>query len=573
MTAPNDSTTAERPASGRTLGAAIDDQATGETGGEPEAKPPAQPDAQPPAQPDAQPEAQPDAQPEADDRASAIGRAAGRGLRWSVAGTALMKVVSFGMSLVLAYLLDPADYGSFAIALAACQFVMHVNDMGLIAAVVQWRGRFETMAPTATTLAIGFSAVVYGAFWIAAPWFAALAGNPSAAGLVRLLTLTIVVDGITAVRSASLMRNFQQDRLMIANGVGFVATFGCSIGLAVGGSGAYALVYGQLAGVAVTGVLVLVLAQVPIRFGLDRQVAAKLMRFGLPLAASLGVEALLLNADYVIVGRLLGVTALGFYLLAFNTSSWAITMIGTAIRYVSIPAFARLSDQQPAADTSTAGGASGRRRRPRQPESLSDGVRRSVVLLVSGVLPVVILISLLAPELVAVLYGPKWEPAAPVLRLLMVLTAARMFASLVVDALAGIGATHRVLWVNLAWAAVLVPALYVGTSVGGIRGTATAHILVGLAVAVPLSVAALLFAGVRLGPLPRALARPFVAGLLTVAVTLLVDRALGNALDVVRLATAGLAGLLCYTAIAVPRSQVRQLRARLRRGRGPTGPA
>lgn len=497
-----------------------------------------------------------------DDTASAIGRAAGRGLRWSVAGTVTVKLASFGMSLVLAYLLDPADYGSYAIALSASQFVMHINDVGIIAAVVQWRGRFDTMAPTATTLAIGFSTIVYGGFWTAAPWFATLAGNPSAAPLVRLLTLTIIIDGITAVRSASLMRNFQQDRLMIANGVGFVATFGCSISLAVAGVGAYAMVYGQLAGAAVTGVLVLVLAGVPVRFGLDRGVAAKLLRFGVPLAASLGVEALLLNADYVIVGRLLGVTALGFYLLAFNTSSWAITMLGTAIRYVSIPAFARLSDETAAGDQPD--GPAARRPPWRQSESLSAGVRQAITLLVTGVIPVVVLISLLAPELMEVLYDPKWAPAAPVLQLLMVLTAIRLFASLVVDALTGIGATRRVLWVDLAWAAALIPALYVGTSLARIRGTAAAHIVVGLLVAVPLSVLALHRAGVRLGPLPRTLVRPLLAGLLTVAVTVLADVAMTDLPAIVRLAGAGLAGLACYVSTAVPRRQLRELISRIR---------
>ena len=61
---------------------------------------------------------------------------------------------------------------------------------------------------------------------------------------------------------------------------------------------------------------------------------------------ALGVEAILLNADYVIVGRVLGVTALGFYLLAFNISSWAPGVIGTAIRWVSVPSFARLSEEE-----------------------------------------------------------------------------------------------------------------------------------------------------------------------------------------------------------------------------------
>lgn len=464
-----------------------------------------------------------------------ISRAAGRGLRWSLIGTIAMRIASFGMGLVLARLLSPSDYGAYAIALSATQFVMHVNDVGLIAAVVQWRGRFDRMAPTATSLTIGCSFGVYGVFWMAAPSFAALAGGSQATPLVRLLTLTIIVDGITAVRSASLMRNFQQDRLMAATGAGFVANFVTSIGLALADAGAYAFVLGQLTGCAVTGLVVFVVARVPFRLGLDRGVALKLLRFGLPLAASLGVEAILMNADYVIIGRLLGVTTLGFYLMAFNVSSWAVGLIGTAVRYVSIPAFSRLSDQDDG--------------------SLSLGVQRSMPVLITVLTPVVVLMSLLAPELITACYGEEWSPSAPVLRYLMILTGVRLLTSLGLDILTGTGATHLILWVNLAWAIVLVPSLVLATQLGGIRGTAIAHALVGSLVAVPLGALALTKVGVRIAPILRASVRPLLAGGLAGLTALITNSAVEAIIGdwpLARLLVAGAAGILGYGAVAWP---------------------
>jgi PST family polysaccharide transporter len=464
-----------------------------------------------------------------------IGRAAGRGLRWSLIGTIVMRIASFGMGLVLARLLTPSDYGAYAIALSATQFVMHVNDVGLIAAVVQWRGRFESMAPTATSLTIGCSFAVYGAFWLAAPSFAALAGSSQATPLVRLLTLTIIIDGLTAVRSASLMRNFQQDRLMAATGAGFVANFVTSIGLAVTGAGAYAFVLGQLAGCAVTGLVVFVVARVPFRLGMDREVAGKLLRFGLPLAASLGVEAVLMNADYVIIGRLLGVATLGYYLMAFNVSSWAVGLIGTAVRYVSIPAFSRLSDQDD--------------------DSLSLGVQRSMPALITVLTPVVVLMSLLAPELIDAFYGEQWSPSAPVLRYLMVLTGVRLIMSLGLDILTGSGATRLILWVNLAWATVLVPSLIVATRFGGIRGTAIAHVLIGSLVALPLGALALTKIGVRVGPILRASVRPLLAGGLaglTAMITTSLVAAVVGGRPLVQLLAAGAVGTIVYGTVAWP---------------------
>ena len=133
---------------------------------------------------------------------ASIARQAGRGLKWSLLGTSLTKAGSFAMGLVLARLLAPEDFGQYAIALAAVGLLMHINDVGLIAATVQWRGKLEEMAPTATVMAAGFGIAIYGVFWLAAPSFAAAAGDGGAAP-VRILTPIIVIDGLTAARSGS----------------------------------------------------------------------------------------------------------------------------------------------------------------------------------------------------------------------------------------------------------------------------------------------------------------------------------------------------------------------------------
>lgn len=481
-----------------------------------------------------------------------IGRKAGRGLGWSLAGTMATKVGSFAMALVLARLLTPADFGAYAIALAATQIVMHINDVGLIGATVQWRGKLEEMQATATTLAFVFSVLIYSAFYLGAPAFAELAGDPAAAGVVRLLTVVIIIDGITAVRAASLMRNFQQDKLAKANALGFAVGAAVTIGLASAGEGAYSFAGGQVAGNVVTGILVLLYARVPFRIGIDRAVTRKLMAFGIPLALSLGVESVLLNADYVIVGNVTGTVALGFYLLAFNISSWVPGVLGTAIRYVSIAGFSRLSEQDS--------------------EVLSAGVARSVPLLVTGLVPVAVLIGGLSPQLVHVLFGGQWSPAAAVLRFLMVLTVVRMLTAFALDILTGAGKTRSTLWFNLGWAVVLVPALLIGTHLGGINGAGLTHAIVGLFIALPLAAFALHRAGVRLAPIGPTLMRPLLGGAVALAVVLVVARLTGS-IAAVQLVVAGAAGILAYVPIAVSRAQMREWLTAIRRREAPVAVA
>lgn len=408
-----------------------------------------------------------------------IGRKAGRGLRWSLLGNLVMKAGSFVMSLVLARLLVPEDFGVFAIALAATQFVIYINDAGVIAATVQWRGRLEEIAPTATVVAILSSFALYALFWVIAPFYARLAGSEDAIWVIRILMATNLVYGLTAVRSAALMRRFEQDKLALANLAGFVANAGVSITLAANGAGAYSFAWGQLSGGVLTGVLVVALARVKIELGFDRAQAARLLRFGLPLCVSLGIEGLLLNVDSVIVGDVLGPAWLGFYLLAFNISSWVPGLIGTAIRYVALPSFSRLVEEGT--------------------EAVREGVRQSVPLLAGMVLPIAVLMGTLAPAVVEFLYGTNWLPAAQVLRFLAVVMAVRMLTLLITDILAALGRTKATMWVNLCWAVALVPALLVGARLDGIEGAAVAHAVVAVVVALPLLGVALHRSGVPVG--------------------------------------------------------------------------
>ena len=473
-----------------------------------------------------------------------IGRQAGRGLRWSLLGTLGSKVGSFAMGLVLARLLAPADFGTFAIALAATAVLMRINDVGLIAATVQWRGRLEDMAPTAATMAAVFATAIYGVFWFAAPAFSAASGDRAAASVVRLLALTIIIDGVTAVRSGALMRGFQQDKLTLANACGLVVNAAVSIPLAAGGAGAFSFAWGQLGGAFVTGIVIFVSGKVPMRLGFDRAVARKLMRFGVPLAASLFVEAILLNVQFAIVGKISGAIALGFFLLAYNVSSWAQTTLGMAIRYVSVAGFSRLSEQND--------------------EALSTGVQRSMPLLVTIVAPIVALTSVLSGPMITLLYGSRWDPAAPVLQVLVVLTLVRMVTGLASDALMGAGATRATLWMNLGWAVALVPTLWWATKLDGIQGAAYAQSGIGLLVAIPLAAIALHRVGVALAPIGPALVRPLLGAALAAVVALLVARAAGPH-SFVQLAAAGTAGLLAYIPVAVPLDELRRLRTSLLR--------
>ena len=170
----------------------------------------------------------------------------------------------------------------------------------------------------------------------------------------------------------------------------------------------------------------------------------------------------------MIVGHVLGTVVLGFYLLAFNISSWVPGLVGTAVRYVSIPAFSRLAEGE-TEDVL-----------PRCPTQPAPAGRRSWR-------PSRPCMVVLAPALIHVLYGDHWAPAAEALRFLAFVMVARMLTALVFDIQTGLGNTRVTVWLNLVWLVALLPALWIGAHHGGIRGAAIGHAVVALVVAIPLA--------------------------------------------------------------------------------------
>lgn len=464
--------------------------------------------------------------------------AIGRGLKWSLLSSALARAGALVSGVVLARLLAPADYGLYTVAFVTLVLLANVNDIGLEATLVRWPGDLASVARTATTVILAASVALYGLVFVGAPFLARSLSSPDATGIIRLLAFGVVINGVFAVPSALLTRTFAQDKRAVADLAGFVVSTALTIGLAVAGFGAWSLAWGRVAGNVVNGVLHLVMAPVRYRPGFRLDDARRLVGSGLPLAGALLCATAAYNVDYLVVGRTLGPAALGLYVLAFNLSSWPVSMFTEAVGRVSVAGFAQLQDDPPA---------------------LRAAFLRSLTLVMAAAVPVCVLIAALAEPLIGVVYGGTWRPAAEALRFLAVLGLVRVAFHLAYDLLVAVGRGRAALSLHLLWLAALVPAMVAGTRASGIRGAGVAHMAVAVAVVLPALVVLLGRLGLRAGDLARALARPLAGGVLAAGVAL-TGRTLVTG-DLATIAVAGSLGLAAYLATVAPlRHQMRERR-------------
>lgn len=442
---------------------------------------------------------------------------------------AVGRVGSSLLGIVLARILAPDDYGVYAVALVALNAVLSVNELGVSLAIVRWPGDVSRIAPTVATLSLASSALLYVGSFLAAPWVATRLGSPEATGVLRLLTLGVLVDAVTAVPAALMTRGFQQRRRLVVDTVAFFAVAGVSLTLALLGFGAWSLAWGTFVGSVVNGVVIVLWAPVRHGFGWRQDVVGELLAFGLPLAAASLLVFGMLNVDYVIVGHELGSTQLGFYLLAFNLSSWPVTLFSAPVRRVSLAAFSRLAEE---------------------PGAAMAGFVRACVLLLAAAGPACLLLSVFATPLIGFVYGEKWLPAAGPLPFLSVLALARVMGELAYDFLVALGRSRSNLAVQGLWLASLVPALLVGVSVGGIEGVAIAHALVAVLVVAPAFTLLLRRSGLSVRDIVVQLVRP-VAGLVLAGVSgLLVLWAINDRF--MEFAVGGLVVVVVYGLVVAP---------------------
>lgn len=454
-----------------------------------------------------------------------------RGLRWSGLNLVVAKLVSFSSGIILARVLVPDDFGAYAAALAIVNVLFGLNDLGVLLAVVRAPRNLEVVRRTGMTLAASSSLFLYGVVFVSAPAFASWVNSPEAAALLRVLALTIVIDGLTTVSQGLLVRAFDQRAMAIAEFASTPVNFALAITLALAGAGAWSLVIAQVVANCLSGLLLVTFASWRPRFGFDRAEARTILAFGLPLAATSVVEYTLLNADYVIIGQSLGAVAIGLYVLAYNVSNWPTAVLTDAVRRVSIAGFARLAD-----DVAVL--------RARFTPALATLLTVSV--------PVCLGLGVLAGPLIRLVYGTKWSASVEVLTFLAILGGVRVTIGFIFDLLVGAGRTRTTLVLQLVWLAVLVPALIVGVEADGIRGVAIAHAIVGGSVALPAFLWSLHRFGVDLNGLGSLLVRPAIGGVAACVAGVFVDAEIDS--DLWSLLLAGPVVLLVYCAIVLPGS-------------------
>ncbi len=309
---------------------------------------------------------------------------------------------------ILARILTPQDYGVFTIGMVVVSLTQALRDFGVVTYVMQEKDLTNDRVRTAhgVSLMIGCAAaaVIAGS----SGWIADFYHNDGVRRVLLVLSVNFVLMPFGSIALALLRREMNFVALFYVNITVSLLNNGVAVVLAFLGAGYMSMAWGWFAAGGAMCVMGALLR--PRQYSLLPSLVEwrRITSFGVIASAGILINEMGLRAPQLVIGSLLGVQALGIYGRASGLVAIFDQVVTTAAGPVAVSAFAL---------------------QHRSGAGLKDEFLRSIALLTGIALPFFAFVGIMAYPVVHVLYGPTWDEAVPLTRILCLAEAVTTLAA------------------------------------------------------------------------------------------------------------------------------------------------
>jgi O-antigen/teichoic acid export membrane protein len=356
----------------------------------------------------------------------------------------------------VARILAPRDFGLLGIAMLTMMALENLSQTGFEAAIIQKNEKVEQYLDSAWTVGIIRGGFLFLILCLIAPYLSVFFQTPQAKPIIRVLGISCLIQAFTNIGIISFKKELEFKKQFSYQISGTLADFIVAVSAALLLRSVWALVFGIIAGNAVRVIASYIVHPYRPAFNLDLGKAKELFQFGKWVLGSSFLVFLITQGDDVIVGRVLGVTMLGFYQMAYRISNAPTTEITHVISQVTFPALSKLQDNLP---------------------NLREAYLKILQLTAFLSFPLAGLILALAPDFTNIFIGKKWMPIVPAMQVLVLAGLARSVAASSGFLFYAIGKPENDTRLQIIRLIVLVIFLYPFTLNWGITGASLAVLL------------------------------------------------------------------------------------------------
>ncbi|MBW4537623.1 MAG: oligosaccharide flippase family protein [Myxacorys chilensis ATA2-1-KO14] len=376
---------------------------------------------------------------------------------WITYATFITRIFAFLSSLVLARLLQPADFGVIGIAYVFWSFfTLFIQDTA--GNFIIYKGTENPKyIDTSYTISLSIGLVLGLGMAATAPAVAMFFNEPALSGILVVFAFNLLLSSASSAHSGVMTRQMQYQALANISLVSSLTRLLCTAGAAMLGLSYWSFVVGDTASWVVSCILTRHYSGHQFRLQIDPEIRSEVLSFCLGSTFSSFGLYVNFNTDNFTVGKLLGSASLGYYNLAYQLTMAASSIFGSVISQLGMPVFAQLpTDEQ-------------------QKNTLVQVVEQTAFFIA----PLYALMFLIVdPQVVTFIFGSRWTPICTVIPGLLVFAYFRVINSLLFSMLVAKGRPDINARVNLQIAPIAVLSFVVGARQGGIFGVSLAVALV-----------------------------------------------------------------------------------------------
>lgn len=321
------------------------------------------------------------------------------GMVWSAIDRFGSMAMSFASNLVLARLLMPDDFGVIGmlhifIAISGAFMIGGFGD-----AIIQKKDATHTDYSTVFIWNMVLSVFFYVVLFFSAPAIARFYNMPSLCEVLRVYGLVLILVALSVVQNAILRKELRFKALSIRNlSASFVALV-VGVVMAYLGFGAWSLVASALVNQMMNVILVWGISSWRPSLVFNKNSFKDLFAFGGMMMLTSLVDKTYANLQGLLIGKWYSASELGYYTQASKLENVPTGSLSYIVSNVSFPVFSKLQNDK---------------------DKLLYGLRKNIKAITYLNFPLCVVLLIIAKPLIELLYGSKWDPAAPYFQLLCI---------------------------------------------------------------------------------------------------------------------------------------------------------
>ena len=317
-------------------------------------------------------------------------------LVWRFAERCGAQLVSFIVSIVLARILAPEDYGTIALVTVFTAILQVFVDSGLGTALIQKKDADEIDFSSVFYFNFVVCLILYLGMFAAAPFIADFYGDVTLVPVIRILSLTIVISGVKGIQQAYVSRNMLFKRFFFSTIGGTIFSAVLGIAMAYAGFGIWSLVAQQLSNTFIDTLILWITVRWRPTKSFSWTRLKYLLSFGWKLLVSSLLDTAYNNLRNLIIGKMYSSSDLAFYNQGDKFPKVIVTNINASIDSVLLPTMSSAQDDK---------------------ERVKQMTRRAIKTSTYVMAPLMMGLAFCAEPIVSLVLTDKWLPCVPFLRI------------------------------------------------------------------------------------------------------------------------------------------------------------